>query len=253
MKKTVILFLLFVSQLLVAQAPDKLFSQANEAYADANYKEATRLYKKLLQEDWQSSELHFNLANTYYKVGEVAPSIYHYEMALLLSPGNKTYKNNLKFAEQKRIDEVKSPEKSKFDLRIESLLNWFSVSQWAKISIGFAIFSLICFAVFLYLKKVFFKRLFFTLFVLCSLFCFMSFYLANKQVYLSEAYVYGIIFAEETSIFTEPNQNTNILFKLHEGTKVKVEDDFRNFTKIRLSNNVTGWIETADLKKLQLN
>lgn len=253
MNKLMVLLLFFISQLTFAQSAEDLFTNANEAYADANYKEATRLYKKILEDDLQSSELHFNLGNAYHKQGKIAPSIYHYEMALLLSPGNKTYLNNLKFAEQKTIDEVKSPSKSNFDLRIERLINWFSLAQWSKIIIGFAIFSMLCFAGFLFLKKVFIKRLLFTLFILSTLLCISSYYIANKQVYLSNEFVYAIIFAEETKTFSEPNENSNVLFKLHEGTKVKVEDNFRNYTKIRLANEVTGWIETDDIKKIQLD
>jgi uncharacterized protein YgiM (DUF1202 family) len=53
----------------------------------------------------------------------------------------------------------------------------------------------------------------------------------------------------EVSNFAQHSQ----LFFLHEGTKVKVEDEFRSYTKIRLGNNITGWIESAKIKKLQLN
>ena len=253
MKKTIILIFFFAIQALAAQAPQEQFTQANEAYADANYKEATRLYEKLIQQDWQSSELHFNLGNTYYKKGEIAPSIYHYEMALLLSPGNKTYINNLRFAEQKRLDEIEPIQKSKFDLQIESVINWFNLEQWGKIAIGFAIISLLCFAGFLFLKKAFFKRLFFSLFIVFTLGCVITFYLADKQAFLGSQNTHGIIFAEEASVYAEPNTNANTLLLLHEGTKVKVEDTFRSYTKIRLGNDITGWIETSHIKKLQLD
>lgn len=253
MKKFSILLLLFISHLVIAQSPNELFTKANEAYADANYKEATRLYKKILQKDLESSELHFNLGNAYHKQGKVAPSIYHYEMALLLSPGNKTYQNNLKFAQQKTIDEVKSPTKSKFDLQIQSLINWFNLSQWARITIGFALFSLICFAGFLFLRKIIVKRILFTFFIFGILLCISTYYVANKQVYYNNEFTYAIVFTEETKTFSEPNETANVLFTLHEGTKVKVEDEFRNYTKIRLANNVTGWIETSDLKKIKLD
>lgn len=252
MKKTILLIFFFAVQALVAQTPEAQFTKANEAYADANYKEATRLYNKLLQQDWQSSELHFNLGNTYYKTGNIASSIYHYEMALLLSPGNKTYLNNLKFAEQKRVDEIEPIQKSKFDLQVENIINWFDLEQWSKIAIGFAILSLLCFGGFLFLKKAFFKRMFFTLFILFTLVCVLCYFLADKQAFLNKENTFGIIFAEESSVYSEPNSKASQLFLLHEGAKVKVEDEFRSYTKIRLGNDVTGWIESSQVKKLQL-
>lgn len=252
MKKTLFFLLLIAVQTFCAQSPEEQFNKANEAYADANYKEATRLYEKLIKQDWQSPELHFNLGNTYYKKGEIAPSIYHYEMALLLSPGDKTYLNNLQFAEQKRVDEIEPIQKSNFDKRIESIINWFDLEQWAKIAIGFAILSLLCFIGFLFLRKTFFKRLFFILFIVFTLACIFTYYIADKQAFLSKDNTYGIIFSEEASVYGEPNSNSSKLFLLHEGTKVKVEDEFRSYTKIRLGNDVTGWIDSSQLKKLQL-
>lgn len=253
MKKLAILILSIVFQLGFAQTPKEQFDKANEAYADANYKEATRLYEKLIKEGWQSSELHFNLGNTYYKKGEIAPSIYHYEMALLLSPGNKTYLNNLNFAEQKRVDEIEPIQKSKFDKQIESIINWFNLEQWAKIAIAFALISLLCFIGFLFIRKSNFKRLFFSLFILFTLCCVASFYLADKQSFLSKKNTYGIVFSDESSIYAEPNTSSNKLFLIHEGTKVKIDDTFRNFTKISLGNDITGWIESSDVKMLRLD
>ena len=253
MKKTLLIVFLAVAQSLIAQTPKEQFTTANEAYADANYKEATRLYKELIEQGWQSSELHFNLGNTYYKKGEIAPSIYHYEMALLLSPGNKTYLNNLTYAEQKRVDEIEPTQKSKFDLRIEKIINWFNLEQWGKIAIGFASLSLLCFAGFLFFRKSILKRFLFSLFIVFTLACVSTYYLADKQAFLSKENLYGIVFSEEAKIYAEPNSTTNQLFLLHEGTKVKVEDEFRSYTKIRLGNNITGWIESAQIKKLQLN
>lgn len=251
MKNLFFYFAILVFQFGLAQTPEEQFAKANEAYADANYKEATRLYEKLIDADWQSPELHFNLANTYYKVGEIAPSIYHYEMALLLSPGNKTYQNNLKFAEQKRIDELQPIQKSSFDQKIEGLINALSLNQWAKLSILFAVLSVFCFAIFLFLKKTAIKRMGFTLFIFFTLSCVFSFYMADKQLFLSEENMYGIVFAEELNVYAEPNATSNQLFTLHEGTKIKVEDEFRNFTKIRLGNNVTGWVESKAVKSLR--
>lgn len=252
MKKLIICILCIVFQFGYTQTPEEQFTKANEAYADANYKEATRLYKKLIDQNWQSSELHFNLGNTYYKVGEIAPSIFHYEMALLLSPGNKTYLNNLTFAEQKRIDQIEPIQKTSFNLQVEGVINALNLNQWAKVSIAFSIVSFLSFVGFLFFRKTSLKRLSFTLFILFTIFCIGSYFMADKQLFLNMNNTYGIVFTESLEVYVEPNASSKQLFILHEGTKVKVENEFRNFTKIELGNNITGWVETSAVKKLKI-
>lgn len=249
--KKFLLLLYFVFGIALAQSPNEQFQKGNEAYADGNYKEAVRQYSQLLKDDWQSPELHFNLGNTYYKQGEIAPSIYHYEMALLLAPGNKTFQNNLQFAEQKRIDQLAPVQISEFDMQVQKIINFFNLQQWSIIIVSLAFASLAFFIGFLFLKKTFYKRLFFNLFILSTLVAIVAYYIADKQSFLSNENTFGIIFSEEVNVLSEPNGSSNTLFVLHEGTKVQVEDEFRNFTKIQFGDNTTGWIETTHIRKIQ--
>ena len=71
---------------LATESAQKVFEIANEMYKKGEYENAIQKYefieKSLKQE---SADLYFNLGNSYYKLNKVAPSIYYYEKALLLT------------------------------------------------------------------------------------------------------------------------------------------------------------------------
>ena len=50
--------------------------------------------------------------------------------------------------------------------------------------------------------------------------------------------------------WSEPNQQGDFLFMIHEGTKVQVLDSIAEWQKIRIANGSEGWLKNAFLKKL---
>jgi predicted membrane protein len=61
---------------------------------------------------------------------------------------------------------------------------------------------------------------------------------------------FAILFSNQIDIWSEPNQQGELLFTLHEGTKVQLLDDLEEWQKIRISNGSEGWINNASLRAL---
>ena len=89
MKKLFISLLLTLFPLFLIAQNELLFSQANEAYNKGKYTKAIELYEKIEKTGNVSESLYFNLANSYYKIQKIAPSIYNYEKALTLAPNDQ--------------------------------------------------------------------------------------------------------------------------------------------------------------------
>jgi uncharacterized protein YgiM (DUF1202 family) len=60
----------------------------------------------------------------------------------------------------------------------------------------------------------------------------------------------AIIFAPSITIQSEPNDNSEALFTLHEGTKVTLLEASNDWSKIKLPNGNIGWIKSNDLEKI---
>lgn len=229
---------------------NELFNKANEAYADANYKEATRLYEKVMNEGYTSPELYYNLANAYYKQEKIAPSIFYYEKALQLAPGETYIINNLRFAQNMTVDEIDVLPLSKAEETKRAFIFYFNFNQWAYLAIGFSVLCFLAFLGYLFSKKPFLKRSFFSLSIFVFLLSMASIYVAYAQEVLLSKDNFGIIFSEEIDVFSEPNTSSRVLFSLHEGTKVNVVDEFRDYQKIELTNGSTGWVNLGSVKLL---
>ena len=88
MKKILYIVLVFSIQFGFSQNSDQLFSRANDLYKENKFSEALDLYLKIDSLGNPTTELYYNLGNTYYKLNKVAPTIYYYEKALKLNPLN---------------------------------------------------------------------------------------------------------------------------------------------------------------------
>lgn len=61
----------------------------------------------------------------------------------------------------------------------------------------------------------------------------------------------AIVFAEVVSVKSEPTNNSEDAFVLHEGTKVYVTEEVDNYKKIVLADDNVGWIESSAIKELK--
>ena len=61
----------------------------------------------------------------------------------------------------------------------------------------------------------------------------------------------AIVFAEVIAVKSEPMNNSEDAFVLHEGTKVYVTEEVDNYKKIVLADDNVGWIESSAIKELK--
>ena len=61
---------------------------------------------------------------------------------------------------------------------------------------------------------------------------------------------YAILISKQIDTWSEPNQQGDLLFILHEGTKVQVLDSLAEWQKIRIANGSEGWLRNPNLRNL---
>lgn len=94
--KHIIVVLLLCS--FTARAQDESFRKAQTAYDNGRYAEAALLYDGLLNEGVDNPEVHYNLANAYFKDSDLPKAILHYRRAWYELPRDPDIKANLHFA-----------------------------------------------------------------------------------------------------------------------------------------------------------
>ena len=248
MKNLVYIFFL-ITNIFFAQTG---IENGNTLYKQGNYQEAIDVYETIVfRSQKQSPELYFNIANCYYKLNKVAPTIYNYEKALLLNPDFEAAKNNLEIAKKLQIDDIKVIEKVGIGKMIQNLTSTFHYDTWAWISVIFSMLFMLFFAGYYFSEGSLIKRLLFSGMLVVFAFGSISLASAIFEKTHSQNLKPAIVFAEVTSLLLSPKSSSKEIMKLHEGTKIFVLSTEKRFKKVQLTDNVVGWIDEKSAKELK--
>ena len=249
MKYLITLICLAIATIGWGQDQDN-FDKATTLYQKGDYTQAAAVYSLILKSGKESSALYYNLGNTYYKLNNVPESIYYYEKALQLDPENADAKNNLIFANQMKVDAITPLPKTWVRQLSDGIVGLFSAHTWAVLSIIGVFAFVLSFLLYYFVERTALKRTFFSLMLVFLFFAIGSYTLAHfchKQVSQTQ---YAILFDKTVRVFSDANAYSSEVMQLHEGTKVEIIEDAKDWVKIRLVNGKTGWTKVNSLRKL---
>ena len=87
-------------------AQEAFFDEGNRRYREGDYAGAVELYGRILESGVESGELHYNLGNAWFRLGELGPAILHYERARRIMPRDDDLGTNLELARSLTVDQV---------------------------------------------------------------------------------------------------------------------------------------------------
>ncbi len=250
-KSTVVKSVIIITLLSVTMGANAITkANADTAYVHENYQQAIKDYEELLHTG-VSSELYYNLGNSYYRTDNITKAVLNYERALLLSPGDPDIRFNLQLARSKTIDKI-TPESEMFFITwYHSLVNITSVDGWAYVCIVSLVFALVLALLYLFSSKMwirktgFFGGMFLLFcFILCNVFAYQQ---QQQLIHRTGA----IITAPSVTVKGTPSNAGTDLFVLHEGTKVIISDgSMKGWKEIRLADGKEGWIQTSKMEEI---
>lgn len=245
---------------LTSANAQNLVDKANAEYNKDNYKQALELYLQATKEDGTSSDLYYNIGNTYYRLGDLGNAVLYFERALILNPRNDDARTNLEFVNSK-IETRILDEKSFVLQIIDSIVEWQSSNTWAIIS-AICFLLLICniilyiFADTIFLRKIgFFGGGIVFIVTIFSLLCAFS---MKSRV---EAQDKAIIISPSVTLSTVPRQpkgKTEEAFTLTAGNKVTIVDSVENkngdkielWLEVKADDKHRAWLKKEHLKSI---
>lgn len=249
---TLLLFAMMATA--TAQAAPSAVEQANKAYGDELYTKALELYLGAEKTQGTSSQLCYNIGNTYYRLKDVPHAILYYERALILDPSNGDARFNLEFVREKSAISEDNGD-TYFSTRFEGFVSSLSSNTWAVIGIVSFVLFLLAVAAYLFgqgvtLRKVgFFGGAFLIVLTVVANVC--AFYMHSKAVNRNTA----IVMAAQTQLSTSPRtpkDKSEVAFEMTEGYKVTITDSVKsqgtlwyNIETVDLKN---GWINSKDIE-----
>ncbi|MCT4580875.1 MAG: hypothetical protein N4A35_05600 [Flavobacteriales bacterium] len=250
LRNKLLLLIALFSLLYSVKANDQLkalFIEGNTAYHNKAYLKADSLYSMIEAQGFYSTELFYNLGNTNYKLDRIPETIFYFEKALKLSPGNEEIIHNLKLANQKIADK----NTIKTSSRIEDVIYTYiktSTNLWAKTSIVVMFISGGLFILFIFVQQLKTKKIAFYSAIGCFIVGLVTIYLSALQHKKLTSEEYGIVFAPSVELKMEPSDNSSTAFILHEGTKVKLLNQNEAWHEISFDKGQIAWIKKEALK-----
>ena len=243
---TAILILLSVT--IKASSADSLFEAANKAYSAGEYTTAQSLYQKLENSGFKTTEILYNLGNTFYKQNNLAKSILYFERAKRIKPNDKEINFNLQLARTYTIDKIDEIPPFFMQRWLKSVTLFLSYNVWYVLSIlSFVLFTVLLLIYFFTgrfsLKKISFVSGVITLILSVSFFLF-----GNNRYNFQTAKNEAIIMTSNVTVKGSPDYSGTDLFVIHAGSKIILEDELAGWFKIKIADGNVGWIPGDNLE-----
>lgn len=221
---------------------EELKAEADQAFIADEHQKAAELYEQILAQEYISAEVHYNLGNTYFKLGQIAPSILNYERALKLAPKDEDIQFNLKLANLSVKDKVEEIPQLFFVEWWHQVIVAFSTDGWAWNAVIAIIIALIGFLLFRFSNEEGMRRLTFYAGVIALCWGLFSIYAAQENFDHAVNDKRAVVFASTINAKSAPDKKGKDLFVIHEGLVVTVSDSLNDWVRIKLSNGSVGWV-----------
>mgnify|MGYP000882038357 FL=1 len=222
-----------------------LTDSAAQAFRDMDYKKSIELYEKSIEqgvnEGKVSAQIYYNLGNAYFKDNQLGKSILNFERALLLDPGDGDIRHNLRFANNKTVDRINPAGNIFLSNWFNAVRNLFSSDTWATIGVVLFVLFLISVAIYLFVSKIWARKSAFYTGIVVFIFMIVANVFAFSQKRERLRGDSAIVMVGAARVNASPDINSNELFELHEGTKVRVRGKDGNWYEIEIENGSVGW------------
>ncbi len=245
-----VLWLTIVSLAFASGEVEELMNKANNLYQQEKYEEAIKLYNQIIDNDYVGPELYYNLGNAYFRLGKLGYAILYFEKALKLAPDDSDIQYNLKIANARTVDRIQEVPQLFFIEWWNVLVASLSTTNWATIVLIFYLLFLFSIGLFFLSKKAQIQKQAFLLgsfsLAVLILTAIMLFARINRET----SSQYGVLTEQVQAVKVSPDENSNDAFVIHEGIKFKIEDELKDWAKIKLSDGKVGWLKKDAFGKI---
>tara|TARA_B100000927_G_scaffold7201_1_gene5708 strand:- start:1095 stop:1844 length:750 start_codon:yes stop_codon:yes gene_type:complete len=247
-KQILIVIIYFAPIITYTQNDYEIFDDGNILYEEKKFEEAKNKYINLYQRGIISKELFLNIGNSYFKMDSLPHAILFYEKGLKIAPGDIDLTHNLQHCNTL----LKDKNAIKKSILINELIFSFlgkSPNYWAYSSVILMLSACILFLFYRLSTELKWKKInMYSGILVLTLFGFSLLLSAISKSKINES-KYGIVFTPSVKVLVEPSENASTTYLLHEGSKIKVTAENKNWYEISF-NEKKGWVKKTHLRKI---
>jgi hypothetical protein len=227
---------------------ERLFDEGNLLYQQQDFEGARDKYLQIEMEGEVSSALYYNLANSHYKLGDMGKAILYYERALRLDPGDDDIQANLKAANQATVDQITPPQEFELARWLIRLLYAISTPTLIQLATALYLAACILLTVAIVSRNPRVIRICKRGSIAAGVALLMTISIAGAQWVDSRKRVEAVVMQSEVKAMGAPDDGGVELFRIHEGTKVRVDQSTGDWIEIVLVDGKVGWVRRENVE-----
>ena len=233
-----------------AASPEQLWDRANTAYVNGDFHAAAEIYERILAQGLSSVKLYYNLANAYFKEGQLGKSILFYRRALRLDPGSDDVRYNLGVAEARTKDNIERIPEFFLTEWMRGMRHTMSCTAWSILSLAALACALALFLMYLLAQRLPLRKTGFygTLAAVAVFMLTTWFAVGERREMLDDTQ--ALVMSLSTAVKSSPDKSATDLFVLHEGTLVEITDRLDNWCEITIADGKKGWLECKTVETI---
>lgn len=235
-------------QVALRGGASRAFRQANALYSEERFDEAAATYEAILDAGFENADVEYNLGNAHYKSGRLGRAVLAYERALRLEPAHEDAIANLAFVSELLADR-RVPVGGAVSEFLARGSTGFTVDRLALASsfFYFALFGVLVAGVLRGGLAGWPGRLAAVLAVCLAV---AGGALAYRVVQAREN-VEAVVLSQEVGVRTGPGEDFVLEFRLHEGTKVRLDESRGEWARVSVSGtDLEGWLPAGTIEEI---
>ena len=248
----------------------ELFVRGNQSYEAGEFEAAVDSYQEAVRRGAASPELFYNLGNAYYKSGDLGRAVLYYERSLRLAPRDEDARANLALVQSMLRDRQFIEAPGVVGRSVTWLHRRLNLRESLVLtSLLYLAFVLVAF-VFVFRESAFVSRLYSKIsllspgrflglgktqdFVLAMAVLALMLIVSGTSAYDKYREVNSrrsaIVVREEVPVYSGPNTDSTLQFKIHEGTRISTVAVRPGWVQIRLPGDLSGWIADGAVERI---
>ncbi len=229
----------------------EFYQEGNRLYQEGDFEGALSSYMRVVDAGLESGEVHYNIANTYFKIGDLARSILNYERARRLLPGDEDVRANLALARSLTADDIEPLPRFWVldawtwwvDLLPRSLLILLVSGAYVTGMVGVIV---------LVMRRGTWSALWGGRVAIAAggVLLVLGLNLAIRELGIGQAEE-AVIMVPQVEVMSAPvDDETLAIFTVHEGTKVRVDRRAEAWAEVVLEDGKVGWVHLEVLEAI---
>ena len=222
----------------------QLLNAGNQSYSQGNFRAAIEQYERLVQLPFLNEIIHYNLGNAYFKDHQLGNAILNYEKAQKLAPLDRDVIANLDLARSRIADKIEGNQENVLWKLLKKMNTFIPFDMETLLVLLLFVSANLSFTVFLLSRSASHSRL--AIIAAGVLLCFALLLGVSNltRIYQKETVREGVVLVDKVDVVSGPATDNPVLFSVHEGLKVRIENKVEGWFHISLENGWTGWVKT---------